>query len=365
MAKCKLYSTQVQRLSLNYAVFDFHFSPRDPALFAVALGTVAVSLYRIRDASHSSTPAIEFVRTIPVHDDPSQLTLYLAWIPPLEEGQNGDSGCDSETDGFAVSFSGGQVSVFHTNCTPSHELTRDTMSEIQFPASPPIEVWYLAFSPSRATENQLPSLFSGDDFAQVREFVFPLQSNSEDENEDENDTTLAPYQKSHDRGRHHGAGVTAILPLFGDDLGTVLLTGSYDGCVRVYRLGARGIVLAEMDLGGGVWRLKLIQTTGADTMPSDSVREGGQRYYVLASCMHAGARVVEVLHTARRRDRDDECDSWSFRVLAEFTEHTSMNYASDFWASRNGEGGAAELFYVSSSFYDRRVCVWRPSIRTY
>ena len=44
--------------------------------------------------------------------------------------------------------------------------------------------------------------------------------------------------------------------------------------------------------------------------------------------------------------------------LPEFTEHESMNYASDTWKG----GPGPEIRVVSSSFYDRRVCVWRVEV---
>ena len=78
--------------------------------------------------------------------------------------------------------------------------------------------------------------------------------------------------------------------------------------------------------------------------------------------MHAGARVVEVSHIVDRPDGDRDGESWSVRVLAEFTEHTSMNYASDVWTFQREATGDAKLFCVSSSFYDKRVCVWNISI---
>lgn len=57
----------------------------------------------------------------------------------------------------------------------------------------------------------------------------------------------------------HGAGVTAILPLVGED--DVTVTGSYDDRIRVLGtpLVGRKQVLAEEDLGGGVWRLKMLR----------------------------------------------------------------------------------------------------------
>lgn len=59
--------------------------------------------------------------------------------------------------------------------------------------------------------------------------------------------------------RTHGAGVTAILPLANEE--NVTVTGSYDDRIRVLftpQVG-RKQMLAEQDLGGGVWRLKMLR----------------------------------------------------------------------------------------------------------
>lgn len=89
------------------------------------------------------------------------------------------------------------------------------------------------------------------------------------------------------------------------------------------------------------------------------MEDGGKEwvFLVLASCMHAGTRVVRVTRTL---------EQWDIEVLAEFTEHESMNYASDVWKPEGGydlQGKEmSELLCVSSSFYDRRLCVWRVNV---
>jgi diphthamide biosynthesis protein 7 len=81
--------------------------------------------------------------------------------------------------------------------------------------------------------------------------------------------------------------------------------------------------------------------------------------------MHAGTRVVAV--TWKSQGADDSESEWSIDVLAQFTEHESMNYASDVWKAEGGydlEGkDISDLVCVSSSFYDRRVCIWRVDLQ--
>lgn len=154
----------------------------------------------------------------------------------------------------------------------------------------------------------------------------------------------------------HGAGVTAILPLPipGNRGGEALLTGSYDEYVRVYNTISKPRILAEEKLGGGVWRLKILS---APRSRAPCAGEPSERmeviFMVLASCMHAGVRVLRVA-----RDGDEK---WSIKVLAKFEEHESMNYASDVGPRLNAAGGEENnaITCVSTSFYDRKLCIWR------
>lgn len=144
----------------------------------------------------------------------------------------------------------------------------------------------------------------------------------------------------------HDAGVTAILPLLAQDGGQELIaTGSYDEHIRLFWFPPLGRPkkLAESRLGGGVWRLNLVDM---DTTPSQSYV---WRARILASCMHAGARILEVLQT-----HDGE---YRFEILGRFEEHKSMNYGSDIQPGSKGK-----LSIVSTSFYDKLLCLWEFEI---
>ena len=65
--------------------------------------------------------------------------------------------------------------------------------------------------------------------------------------------------------------------------------------------------------------------------------------------MHAGARIVRV-------QRNDE-GQWSIEVLAKFEEHKSMNYGSD--AQPEGSENNGPRTIISTSFYDKLLCLWR------
>jgi hypothetical protein len=166
----------------------------------------------------------------------------------------------------------------------------------------------------------------------------------------------------------HTAGVVAILPLSSPFAShTVpLLTGSYDERIRLFLLDTTSPVLKrslvlEKNLGGGVWRLKLMRE---GTVPAT---EGGTRYraLILASCMHGGARVLRLTYTPPIADSSSSTTTsatggWHMAIPAKFTKgHESMNYGSDFRVERDRDGKrTGEYTIVSTSFYDKTVCVW-------
>ena len=66
--------------------------------------------------------------------------------------------------------------------------------------------------------------------------------------------------------------------------------------------------------------------------------------------MHAGAKLLEI-----KRLTNGE---WIIDILAKFVEHESMNYASG-GRPRKGLLGKVDSFVVvSTSFYDKKLCVW-------
>ncbi|PWY88003.1 hypothetical protein BO94DRAFT_60942 [Aspergillus sclerotioniger CBS 115572] len=355
----------LQKYALPYAVFDLHFHPTNPTLAAIATSAASVVFFRITpptegasSSSSSSSGTASFItelHTQSVHEDPSIPALYLAWLPqnwPNPNPNSTSSSSDGNASGFAVTFSDGRTTLFH-HPSPSSSPIPITEGD-SFPANQEIEVWYVAAAtyPETSTEEETstPYLFTGNDFGSLHTRSFSAT---------DTDTETTCLLSHDDRARHHTAGVTSIVPLPVPmtDGAPWLLTGSYDECLRVYHASRRGEVLGEVGLGGGVWRLQVLSSSEG---LSGGEGEGKEWVFlVLASCMHAGTRVVRVRLVPGVR-----CE---MEVLAEFTEHESMNYASDVWKSKGGydlqgrkEGD--EVVCVSSSFYDRRVCVWRVNV---
>ncbi|KAL4810131.1 hypothetical protein BDV18DRAFT_53260 [Aspergillus unguis] len=348
--------TQLSRHGINAAVFDLQFHPRSKEqgrnLFAIATSDASVSLFTVSDEA-----GFTCLWTKTVHEDPSIPALFLAWAP-----ENWIPG-HGKRDGFAVTFSDGLTGVFGINDDEDDEHVDEKFTELgTFEAKQPIEVWFVALASYAGDDGYTPYMFTGNDFGSLhtRRFadIQPGQVDKEDAEEDE-DTLPSLLINTDDKAAHHTSGVTSILPLpiplshalaNGEPL---LITGSYDEGLRVYHAcrGGRGRVIAEAGLGGGVWRLQLLET-------STSTEGSGEKwtFLILASCMHGGTRIVRVCLESGGSEGEVEAD---IEVLAEFTEHESMNYASDVWRPADRNDSGPELRVVSSSFYDRRVCVWR------
>ena len=295
------------------AVLDLQFSPKEDRrdYFAVTTSIGYILVYRWMPEEQ---PHMQLGSKITICE-PSILILSLSWVPSSPQWAV-----------VAVSTSIGEVIVFDTGWS----LLFDNIIIPQKARIHSLEAWTVAWSmkgPDAADNNYL--LYSGGDDSCFQTLRVDIEDKAM-----ELGRSLAV--SSSDK-RNHKAGVTAILPLtsFGEE--EILLTGSYDEYARIIIQdpNKNWIVRCEKRLDGGVWRLKLM---------SERPGKGEARIYrVLASCMHAGARIIDIVCAP------DEC---SIEVVAKFVEHESMNYGSDFAKGSN--------VVVSTSFYDRKLCLWRP-----
>ncbi|KAI4810409.1 WD40 repeat-like protein [Aureobasidium sp. EXF-8845] len=298
----------ISTTSTPYAILDLHFSPHDPTLLAVAGSTGCLQLFRFT----SDTAALSPLSTYQFFD-PAILVLSLSWHPV-------------DANLLGVTVSSGEVYVVDTNVAVEQAL--DTAKEVLIHD---LEAWTLNFS------HDGKAIYSGGDDASLRfSTLQPTPSTSTPQDTEDEDDEFTPLQWQ-DR-RSHQAGVTAILPLANEQ--DILITGSYDDNIRILHtpLVGRKQILAEENLEGGVWRLKML---------AEDIK--ARTYTILASCMHAGARIVKV-------QADDE-GHWTIGVLAKFEEHKSMNYGSD--VQPEGSGNSGQRIIISTSFYDKLLCLWR------
>lgn len=198
-----------------------------------------------------------------------------------------------------------------------------------------LEAWTLAFLPDGS------GILSGGDDCTLRFLEVPQDLGKHVENPDQEAVYGAVRRMPWTDIKIHGAGVTAILPIQIDGSSILVITGSYDDHIRLIHIPAMGRrqVLAEENLGGGVWRFKVLDTHLINGKLDEMV--------LLVSCMYAGARIVKV------RKGGEE---WNFEILAKFEEHESMNYGCDAQPDIDEEGRRT---IVSTSFYDRLVCLWK------
>jgi len=216
-----------------------------------------------------------------------------------------------------------------------------------------LEAWTCSFSLTG------DYLYAGADDASLA--IIPLNANREALTQEDDgpavDFSVQAIKKI------HSAGVTSILPLDTnltslDNSAQFIITGSYDDHIRVLRIipGLSAKVVSDENLGGGVWRLKCIETIISDGL------EKGCKWIVLASCMYAGSRVVEVSYSIRENGTGNGDDlQWNIKVLSRFEEHESMNYGSDvvpLSTEQKDRGIERTRSILSTSFYDKRVCIW-------
>ena len=319
------YRELLDTYSTPSAVLDLHFSPHYRETLAVAMSTGVIELYVLHI---NGDIFLEKAKTVQAFD-PSILVLSLAWHPSPQRVTT-----------LAVSLSDGNVALLEHDKDPAVIRVLEAHS---------LEAWTVAWSPIVDSANDC-SLYSGGDDSTLRFFTANQLGNEEMKGTVLEDEAKLPIMRPYLKSKIHEAGVTAILPLCpSDDPRTnILITGSYDEKVRVLVLDPNGRwkSIAEKCLKGGVWRLKLL-TRGTDSVGIEAEETS---YHVLASCMHAGAKILGVC--------SDKSGAWSIKVLGECTEHESMNYGSD--ATGMMEAGGISISYtvVSTSFYDRKLCIW-------
>lgn len=317
----------MQTVSQPSAILDLRFHPASDKhdILAVVSSTGTLAVFKLDPKENAASP-LKHIATSRCDDiDEDVLFLQCNWHP-----------LDAKVIGVTTSTGAARLLCLDDE----HRITD---SSIDLGVANSLEAWCINFSPTSPDDSKDDAevtVYCGGDDSMLRYQSLSLSR------PDEVLSSESPYAPITIKGTHT-AGVTAILPLplFMKDKGRMVVTGSYDDHLRVfiihdlhesYGLRQVGLVLEE-NLGGGVWRLDLVNI---------SQRDGGLRIRILASCMHAGARLVDV-------EVQNEQD-WTCHVLAQFEEHQSMNYGSDYVRGGQGDG----LRCVSTSFYDKLLCVW-------
>lgn len=344
----------VQELVYESAIFDLHFLPDSPH-FAVVTNTGDISVFKFFQ-NEQGIAGFEHVATHHLVD--AQIT-YFSWYP---YGQG-------NPPLLAATLHTGKLVIarFGDREFSKIELLDDDEETLANTHGHEESAWCCTWSSSISATSTAGisgrTLFSGGDDCTLRLFnmtTVPVIPNSLLGTSADIDATDAL-----DSGRRlfkpHDSGVTFILPLpiATSDVACILLTGGYDDFIRIYttydfrqnaRTYTRPRVLAELNLGGGVWRLKFLQDYENLGRPSDVSQP--VKFKVLASCAYAGARILEI--------EGSLAGEWSIKVVGTMAIHESMCYASDVQPLQNEDDTLMEpRICVSSSFYDKLLCLWR------
>ena len=331
----------LQTIATPFAILDLHFCSVQKTTLAVATSEGSVHIYRL-DLEKWGNKVTLIKESVVQLFEPSILVLSLACYPSFDSSLGGSPSL------IAVSASDGQVLIFDY----MRYITADRAKILGRSQAHSLEAWTVVWaSSSRVTDDKFAPLYSGgDDSALCRHRSSAHALDTVGDHNEEIQHLQDPVRR--DRNTH-SAGVTAILPLLANwpNKDEFLLTGSYDEYVRVLVLpasGGRAQLLAEKCLGGGVWRLKLVDRV--------SLIGEGTYFLVLASCMHAGARFLKI-------ESSHDHATWSIRILVKFEEHKSMNYAGDGRVESIDGFRSIGYTFVSTSFYDRKLCVWHTEHR--
>ncbi|KAI8627569.1 hypothetical protein F5Y19DRAFT_441979 [Xylariaceae sp. FL1651] len=349
LADCTDDLSHVQTVPYESALLDLHFHPSQDKheVFAVVSSTGTLSFFRLSPRKMSSAPLVHVATHRPIGDGESVLLLSCAWHPIIPNL-------------LAITTSDYHVHVLRIDDSWGAHQTSSTPI-----ITHTLEAWTVAFSPILTyspTDNgeSIPetsrgyTIFSGGDDSKLLSTSCFYNGDRTDKPDDDYDDAFVPSPVITARG--HNAGVTAILPLSLTLSGgsQVVITGSYDDCVRIYSIHAQvgGValrppkLLAEKNFGGGVWRLKLVRLE--QTNKEDDVSQKYWSAMILASCMHAGSRILKITGDYSEFCRVD--------VLGRFEEHKSMNYGTDFQPGTELDG--RRLRCVSTSFYDKLLYLW-------
>ncbi|KAF7555043.1 hypothetical protein G7046_g6656 [Stylonectria norvegica] len=301
--------TLIQTVSQPSAILDirFHPAPGKQDILAAVSSTGTLAIFRLDPSESSSAPLRHVAASRCDVVGEEVLILQCNWHPTIHEL-------------IGVTTSTGAALLLRLDA--QHRIVGPA-TDLDIPNS--LEAWCIAFSEATPASNRHEarvSVYCGGDDSMLRYASCDLDVKGQDQVP----VCHIPFPPITIRGPH-AAGVTAILPLplFAKDNQRVVVTGSYDDHLRVFLIqdlhcssGLKRVELVlEENLGGGVWRLDLVDFH--QSLKTSKLR-------ILASCMHAGARLVEI-------STQDE-QSWTCEILARFEEHKSMNYGSDFSLNR-------------------------------
>lgn len=284
-------STEIQSLATDFAILDIQWTPHSELvggdLLAVATSTGILAFYRLQQQQQQQEqPKLVLSHVQHITDDDTTLVLSLTWHPvrPGVLGLTLSDGRVCVCTSMGTSSGSGSGSTEEDD-TAAGLWSQDAAVSLQDVHEHELEAWMMTFTPE-----SLNVLSGGDDM--VLQCSHVADDDGDDDGDDESEAEEEEEEQKEDqvedkqhvqktnknktnllwqnRKLHH-AGITAILPLSA----TLIITGSYDDHIRLLQLpqipgDTRPKLLAELNLGGGVWRLKLLTTGRASSSSSSS-----------------------------------------------------------------------------------------------
>jgi diphthine methyl ester acylhydrolase len=124
----------------------------------------------------------------------------------------------------------------------------------------------------------------------------------------------------------------------------LLVVGSYDDNLRLFDVRKPLVPLAQLNVGGGVWRVKW------HPLPT-------RRWDLLVACMYDGFKIVRFALSTSETAQSNGLDSYSAAVIRRFDLHNSIAYGAD-WSLLE-DRGTNDTLIATCSFYDHQLRLWR------
>ena len=246
------------------AVLDMkwaHVAYRDKILLGVVNSLGCLQIYQLK--SNDQKESLELLIEKRITDGDETLALSLDWCTGRWTREN------ESNPKIVVSDSKGFVSLL--------EINESELSKVDSWPAHEFEAWIAAFD---CWDTNV--IYTGGDDCKFYRF----------------DTRVGATSTGVSKA--HGAGVTSVHSNAAKEF--LLSSGSYDETLRLWDTRHFKRPVSEVDLGGGIWRLKW---------------DPFARKYLLAACMYGGFRIIDCENTE------------SPSLIGEYNEHESIAYGCD------------------------------------
>ena len=400
------------------AVTEVHFHPDDPTLLGVSLSNTKIHFFHLVKRGEVLGRRV-ITELLPLgyitagerdEYDCIPLVTQFLWLPSIREAGRRDVD-ETVTVSMALTLSSKIAKIIKIRI-PAIKSTDDPRLLQEAEELPILSedinsheeaAWNVASLPTFDFDGNFHHiLFSGGDDSRLIASMVEQDTCSNLER-----LLMAPPTHLWSNRKMHGSGVTSILPLPRPQpiqtkdrpiLPTPLLTGGYDENFNLHAIAPqthRATPLASLEMRGGVWRMKLMDTylvripTNDTIIPNILIPNNFQTHYlILVSNSHAGCKIIRLIHDSSPSasppapsralfpthavSTDKE---WTIKIEAFFRAgHSTLVYSSDFrkeWKLVNNpvglvgqqtggrlEGDIGMYTVVSTSFYDKQICVW-------